>query len=166
MKLTHVIAAGSFAAAAASPASARAEDSTIRPQYQHPSYVFDAEPHFLFGYAGPFDSDHGPAIGFRGTFNVVDHGFIQSINDSVGIGVGVDFAGGRHFIVPVVLQWNFWLSPHWSVFGEPGVAWESGGPNDALPILMAGGRFHFNDRLALTMRAGYPGLSLGLSLLL
>ncbi len=46
MKLAHVVAAGSFALAAASPASACAEDSTIRPQYQHPSYVFDAEPHF------------------------------------------------------------------------------------------------------------------------
>ncbi|MDP9149426.1 MAG: hypothetical protein M3O36_05740 [Myxococcota bacterium] len=166
MHLRTVVGLGCFVAAAGASVTAFAEDPTIRSTYQHPSYVFDAEPHFLFGYAGPFDADHSAAAGFRGTFNILDHGFVQSINDSVGLGVGVDFAGGRHLIVPVVLQWNFWLSPHWSVFGEPGVAWESGGPNDVLPIVMGGGRFNFNDSLALTLRAGYPGLSVGLSILL
>jgi hypothetical protein len=32
-------------------------------------------------------------------------------------------------------------------------------------VFNAGGRFHFNDSLALTMRVGYPSFSLGVSFL-
>jgi hypothetical protein len=50
--------------------------------------------------------------------------------------------------------------------GEPGAAWASGGPNPAISIFAAGARLNFNDRIALALRAGYPGVSLGVSFLL
>ncbi|HTB72126.1 MAG TPA: hypothetical protein VK762_02725, partial [Polyangiaceae bacterium] len=70
-------------------------------------------------------------------------------------------------LVPIVMQWNFWLSTHWSVFGEPGLAFGSGDRSTIVwPVFYAGGRFHFTDRVALTMRLGYPDFSLGVSFLL
>ena len=65
--------------------------------------------------------------------------------------------------VPVVMQWNFWLHRQWSVFGEPGLALShrSGGDFGVSPVFGAGGRFHFNDNLALTLRLGYPSFSVG-----
>src|SRR5690606_19347209 len=78
--------------------------------------------------------------GFRGTIVIVDNGFIGKINNSVGIGFGLDwlvfgddhchgprrnpdFCHDHHQVItPVVLQWNFWLHERWSVFGEPGFA--------------------------------------------
>jgi hypothetical protein len=64
------------------------------------------------------------------------------------------------------MQWNFWLSPHWSVFGEPGIgiaAHHESNRDTLNPLFMAGGRFHFNDKIALTMRLGYPAFSVGAS---
>ena len=79
-------------------------------------------------------------------------------------------------MVPVVMQWNFWLHPQWSVFGEPGVAFHfRGGHSDHFEFdpftFYVGGRFHFNDSIALTVRLGAPLLdnnvfSVGVSFLL
>jgi hypothetical protein len=136
-------------------------------------------------------------------------GFIKSINNSVAISFGVDFmryegygyyryCRGRGCEVyypagyddsfwsvhlPVTMQWNFWLTDKWSVFGEPGLTIRHSFFNDyaycepGFPCnvdrtslyftFFAGGRFHFNDKLALTMRLGHPiDFSLGLSIFL
>ena len=146
--------------------SARADEhSIIRSPGDHPSYVFEAEPHLLLGYAGPFEQDGSPGLGFRGTFHITN-GFIKGINDSVGEGVGIDIGTDGRVLLPVVMQWNFWLSTHWSVFGEPGLAIGSGPRTNLWPAFYAGGRFHFTDRIALTMRIGYPDISVGVSFLL
>jgi hypothetical protein len=70
--------------------------------------------------------------------------------------------------LPAVMQWNFWLHRKWSVFGEPGVAmyFEDGDLEFTPFVLYAGGRYHFTDTIALTMRVGYPTFSLGVSFLL
>jgi hypothetical protein len=149
------------------PGAARAEEhSIIRNHGDHPHYIFEAEPHLILGFAGPFDSSHSVGFGFRGTFHIAD-GFVSSINDSVGVGVGVDFAGSDRVLVPIVMQWNFWLSTHWSVFGEPGFAIASGPRSDFVPFVFFGGaRLHFTPRIALTLRLGYPELTVGVSFLL
>jgi hypothetical protein len=66
------------------------------------------------------------------------------------------------------MQWNFWLDRHWSAFVEPGFAlvFHDHGSFDFNPfIIYAGGRYHFNDHVALTLRLGYPTFSLGASFL-
>lgn len=152
----------------ASAKNARAdEQSLIRTRGEHPDYVFDAEPHGLLGY-GPFNDGILPGAGFRGTFILVQQGFIPSINNSVGVGVGADFffpsTGSVSFVVPAVMQWNFWLSTHWAVFGEPGLALGFGNHHDFVaPVFAAGGRYHFNEHVALTLRIGYPAASVGVS---
>lgn len=145
---------------------AAADQSVIKRPGAHPSYVFEAEPHVLVDL---FD-DFVPGVGFRGTFEIVDNGFISKINNTVGVGVGADLTDNT-LMVPVVMQWNFWLSRNWSVFGEPGVAlkFRDRGKDDTKVdpfIVYAGGRFHFSDRVTLTMRAGRPLASVGVSFLL
>lgn len=149
---------------------ARADESLIKSPGDHPAYRFEAEPHGLIGFGGPFRGGRGQlGAGFRGTVIIVDNGFIKSINNSVGVSFGADmFFPGATVLIPVALQWNFWLSNHWSVFGEPGIviaANRDRGRDLLHPSFWAGGRYHFTDRVALTMRLGYPAFSVGVSFL-
>ncbi len=150
--------------------SARAEQAIIKMPGDHPRYVLEAEPHVLLGFR--HDVRDGPGIGFRATIPIVFNGFVSTINNSVGIGFGFDvdpLRKGDHFSVPVVMQWNFWLSTHWSVFGEPGAAVIFGpgrGERPIWPVLYAGGRLHFSEAIALTLRVGYPDVAVGVSFLL
>jgi len=143
--------------------TAFADTSTIKIPGAHPDYVFEAEPHAI---VAPFDK-FAPGVGFRGTIELVDNGFITTINNTVGIGFGVDWTE-NHFRVPVVMQWNFWLSRNWSVFGEPGglLNFQKNDKLKPAPAFYAGGRFHFNDSITLTMRVGHPTASVGVSFLL
>jgi hypothetical protein len=136
-------------------------ESIIRHPGLHPIYSFEAEPHALFD---PF-FDPEPGIGFRGTVVIVDNGFVKSINNSVGIGFGADWTKSA-IRVPVVMQWNFFLSRDWSVFGEPGFVVRTGRRGHFYPSMYVGGRYHFNDTIALTLRAGFPSFSVGVSFLL
>jgi hypothetical protein len=73
-----------------------------------------------------------------------------------------------YMVLPVVMQWNFFLTHKWSVFGEPGLAfyWDDYSWLRASPVLYLGGRYHFSDKTALTLRLGYPTFSLGFSFML
>ena len=159
------------AAALLSTDHARADESIIKNPGDHPDYRFDAEPHGLIGFGGPFRGGRGElGAGFRGTVIIVDNGFVKSINNSVGITFGGDvFFGRGTLMLPVAMQWNFWLSTHWSVFGEPGLVFAANrDPGRALlhPGFWVGGRYHFNDKISLTMRLGYPAFSIGASFFL
>jgi hypothetical protein len=174
--------------------TASADTSIIQHPGDHPRYVFEAEPHLLFGFIDPpgYADGAGFGLGFRGSIPIVRNGFIPKLNNSVAIGFGVDIARyGRadycvhfddnglcddyghtdsftEFWFPGVLQWNFFLSRNWSVFGEPGVAlYVMDGHLKFDPfVFYAGGRFHITNNIALTMRIGYPTFSLGVSFLL
>jgi hypothetical protein len=178
--------------------SARADTVIIQHPGDHPRYSFEVEPHLLFGFIDPpgYANGAGLGLGFRGSIPIVKNGFVPKINNSVAIGFGLDFAHyGRadwcnhydnnghcddlghgdsftEFWFPVVLQWNFFLSRNWSVFGEPGVAlnyhaWDAPHAFDIAPVaLFVGGRWHFSDKITLTMRIGYPAFSVGCSFLL
>jgi hypothetical protein len=160
--------AASGAALVARPAAA--DQMVIKHPGQHPDYVFEAEPHAILA---PFHDIFPPGLGFRGTIELHDNGFISSINNTVGLTFGMDWLG-KGVWIPVAMQWNFWLSRNWSVFGEPGVAIRVGegfkgrGPNRGIDWLAiwVGGRFHFTDRITLTMRLGRPTISVGVSFLL
>ena len=159
------------AVVALAPTRARADESVIKNPGDHPAYRFEAEPHGLLGYGGPFEkgrSDFG--AGFRGTIIIVDNGFVKTINNSVGIGFGGDvFFRKGTFFIPVVMQWNFWLSTHWSVFGEPGIGIAANPEKQRdtfSPTAYLGGRYHFTDKVSLTLRVGYPSISIGASFFL
>lgn len=176
---------------------ALADTLIIRSPGDHPNYLFEAEPHVLLGLINPpgVGSGTGIGLGFRGTLVLVENGFVPTINNSIGLGFGLDWVHYGHgrahctkdpgpsgvciaddsesvndLWIPVVMQWNFFLSRQWSVFGEPGLAvrYQSVPGDHSLqvdPQLYVGGRFHFDDHMTLTMRLGYPTFSVGVSFL-
>lgn len=174
---------------------AQADRSIIRQPGNHLNYSFEAEPHGIlsfWGVPGPGDGN-GVGVGFRGSIPIVDNGFVKTINNSVAISFGADWVhyevdnwcgawGGpgncfwdddaNILWLPVAMQWNFWLSENWSVFGEPGLALRFNDEHydddvDLDFVFYGGGRFHFGDVASLTMRLGWPSaLSVGVSFFL
>jgi hypothetical protein len=144
----------------ATPRAAHADEQMIiKMPGEHPVYTFEIEPQLLLGWNELKD---GPGVGGRFVVPLINNGFVSSINNSVGIGFGFDvdpIRTGNHFVIPVVLQWNFWLSTHWSVFGEPGVAIVfDNGDGKFGPVVYAGGRYHITKEVAFTLRLGVPAL--------
>jgi len=166
---------------------ARAEELIIKQPEQHPDYVAEIEPHgiFIFGVTvGRLYPGQTATIGFgpgvRANFRLLKNGFIPSLNNSIAVGIGAELSfdtyGNVRLITPVVMQWNFWVTKHWSVMGEPGVAIEfpmstpgvgvayaSNEPIYLSPFFAVGARYSFNEHIALTMRLGYPVTSVGIS---
>ena len=172
--------------------AARADDTIKRPG-DHPMYAVELEPHALLDWYVPYThADLGIGLGGRFSIPIVQNGFIPTINNSVAISFGVDWVhydgcyyGGNctvdylHF--PIVMQWNFFVARRWSVFGEPGISIYHAFYNDCPytvanqvacgtptqtgvePAFYVGGRYHFTDNVALTMRVGFPTLSIGVS---
>jgi hypothetical protein len=133
---------GALALGILSPALSRADDTIKRPG-DHPHYFVELEPHFVLGWASNYyyGDSTGVGVGGRVSINLTHDGFVSSINNSVAIGLGIDwlhydgpscyyyvnrgpcYAGSSadFFQFPVVLQWNFYLAKRWSVFVEPGL---------------------------------------------
>jgi hypothetical protein len=183
----------------------------------HPHYSVELEPHGLWdwGFGPDYVGTDGFGLGARATIPIIQDGPIGSINNSMGIGFGLDWAhysntcyGGYYLpgfphnptyypdcsanslIFPVVMQWNFWLTPVISVFGEPGFAIEHwwvdfsypalpGYPagycppgycsldsTTVIPVIQGGARFMFGKTVGLTVRVGVPYFSVGASFLL
>lgn len=188
-------------AALAGISSTASAESIIKNPGDHPDYKVELEPHGVLGW-GHLYHGQGLGVGLRVTIPIVQNGFIKSINNSVGISFGADWirysdcyyhdknvgygCGASYFTLPVTMQWNFWLTPKWSVFGEPGLYIYHGIYDDdycnvpkgdkgrfcGYPTrtgvdvaFYAGARFHFNETVALTMRLGYPSSSVGVSFL-
>ncbi len=173
------VAAGAFVAATP---NALAVDWVIKSPSQHPSYSAELEPHanfVLYGrrYGSRGINTRNPEFGagFRASIELMDPGFVKKINDTIAITFGVDITNCRYcrrlsddYLIwsPVALQWNFFLTRKWSVFGEVGGIIRGEGLFNYIdidPAVWVGGRFHFNDNVALTIRAGYPFIGVGVS---
>ena len=208
--LRLLFACGALLACLAVSRAARAEESIIRHPGDHPNYSVEIEPHLDFAFFLPTAGSTGVGAGGRLTIPILRNGFVPTINNNVGIGFGVDWAhytgcyyyyyrgpygydcpSFNTFIFPVVMQWNFFLAKQWSVFAEPGLAFEYGTfgtcpgyyldgrgnpqyyPCPVAPnrftfdpfVLFVGGRFHISDGVALTARIGWPYFSIGVSFL-
>jgi hypothetical protein len=156
----------------------------IRNPGDHPDFRAELEPHGLlvpwgdsFGYGhyyGRYDYAAAAGIGFRATIKVADP-VIPRLNNTIGVTFGLDFTNcgycyyGKEqfsFWTPVGAQWTFFLTRKWSVFGDVGAVAFSDGFYHNLwfdPMFEVGGRFHFRDKITLTMRVGYPFITVGVS---
>ena len=182
-----------FAVVSAAGRVAYAQD-TIRSPGDHPDYAVEIEPHVVLGWFNNVDygfaGDAGIGLGVRASIPIVKNGFIPTINNTVAIGFGGDAlyfgCGGGcpqgvwTLYFPVVLQWNFYVAPRFSVFGEPALSLDYAFyPNNTAlfgtracvigsnffpgPVFEVGGRYHINQHLALTARIGYPQITFGVS---
>jgi len=168
-------------------------------------YDLELEPHLVLGTSPP-DPGYGTGagIGVRGSLVILPEGFLPRVNDSVAVGVGIDYgryhggwsvngyrdqclhyepgpagtsvctdvtSGGgtyNYFFMPVVMQWNFWLTRRFSAFGEPGmdIYYVGGHGFNFTPAGYVGGRVKLTERLTLTGRIGYPTLAIGVSFMM
>jgi len=179
-----------LAAGTLAPSVARA-DETIRNPGDHPNYAVEVEPHLNLGWDDLFPGDSF-GFGVRVSIPLLDRGFVKTINDTIAISFGADllhFSGcyipgsscsANFLLLPVAMQWNFYVAHNWSVFGEPGLFIYHGFFNDCpanvqcqntpsetgvQPAIFVGGRYYFNEHTALTMRLGFPTVSIGVSFL-
>ena len=158
---------------------------------QHPQYDFELEAHGIYDWAWPAT---GPGLGVRANIPLFHNGPIDTINNNMAIGFGVDMSwwsyghrvrrfgrrcwddwdgrcSGTTLWIPVVLQWNFYLTEIISVFGEPGAAiryvswYDDSHFHPFVPVFGGGARFQFGDRVGLTVRIGYPYASVGANIL-
>ncbi len=119
----------------AHPARAREIRAELRRPYDHPRYGVELEPHLLVQWGdAPYRTGAGVGIGFRASIPVIDPGPLAKVNNTLAVSFGVDWAHfgdcrwdspgcyGNDFWIPVVMQWNFYLTPWWSVFPELGFA--------------------------------------------
>jgi hypothetical protein len=174
-------------------------EAQIKEPGQHPMYSVEIDPHLLFQYGDRATDDQGLGLGVRASIPFVHNGPVPSINNNIGLSFGADLAffGGDeacrrrgvqfyaddcsawNLWFPATAQWNFFLTPVVSVFGELGVAiqyqhWSfegscSDGPcsateanTDVEPTAFVGGRFLvFGRRAGLTVRLGWPYMSVG-----
>jgi hypothetical protein len=161
----------------------------IRNPNDHPAYRAELEPHGVivpwgntFGY-GRFGRDRyhfNAGVGFRATIEIVDP-VIPRLNNTIGITFGLDITNCGYcypdeysFWFPIGAQWNFFLTRKWSVFAEIGFVPHSNGFFDSRfsdavfvePMFELGGRYHFRDKITLTMRLGIPFVSVGVSFMI
>ena len=171
----------------------------------HRLYGVELEPHLVVewdDYALCANEAFGP--GFRASIPFLDNGPIPRINNNMAIGFGLDWAHAgirsncpQYFnngvfygnnlsadvwTVPVVAQWNFFLLPKISVFGEAGLVLQhrsydnygcangnfcgTASDNGVNGSFSAGGRFLVTDSVGFLLRLGFPYLSAGVSILL
>lgn len=121
-------------------------------------------------------------IGIRADIPLLRDGILANTDDELALSPGADmffsdfypdyYGGGPYVIPSVVLQWNFYLAPNWSVFPEAGVAFYVGDRHwmrrersvYAVADLGLGARYHFSPRNALLARISTPtGLQLGVT---
>ena len=185
----------------ATPALASAQ---IKQPGAHARYAVELEPHLVVQWNeyAPCASD-GIGPGLRASIPFLDNGPVPRINNNMAIGFGLDCAhaslnsgcnrfydNGKYYgngfsadiwLIPVVVQWNFFLLPKVSVFGEAGLVLEhrrydgygcvngfcsTGSDNSVDASFSAGGRFLISDSVGFLLRIGYPYLSAGVSILL
>lgn len=193
--------AASFAVLAVSGAAA----AQIKEPGQHPMYTVEIDPQLVVQYGDRATGDQGLGFGLRAAIPFVHNGPVPTINNNIGISFGADvaFFGGDevcrrrgvqffaddcsayNFWFPATAQWNFFLTPIVSVFGEFGLAlqyqhWSFDGlcgnggnrcsatesNTDVEPTAFVGGRFLiFGRRAGLTARLGWPYLAVGAAML-
>lgn len=180
-------------------------ETIIRQPGNHPPYGVDLEPHLVLSWDDPFYGGSAVGLGVRATIPFLRNGPISTINNDMGIGFGLDWVtrsscnhnyygpGGPAYYnndcsvysiyLPVVLQWNFYITDIITVYGEPGFAiryshaswngyyqngrWDwSDSSTDPILVMSGGAKFMFGKNIGVNVRVGYPYFTVGASFLL
>lgn len=168
------------------------------PGNRAPDYRVELEPHLVLQWTrGPYWNDDGVGVGLRAAIPVMDNGPLPNFPNNLAISFGLDWVhfdgcgrwdedcGANSFLVPVAVQWNFWVTSWLSLFPELGLAiehasWDWVGPADCGPgpdpdycadgsdtdvelVLWIGARFSVSRNIAVMLRLGTPSVLLGVS---
>lgn len=160
---------------------------------RHPRYTAELEPHLVWQWTGDERAHNdGIGMGFRASIPLLQDGPVPTINNSLAISFGIDWAhfpecydygdcSEDDFWVPVVAQWNFYLTSVISIFPEFGLGFRDaiidydgpcrgngcrGSALEVHPVLWFGARFQLANAVALVLRLGTPSLQLGVSFFL
>jgi hypothetical protein len=171
-------------AALSTPAAAQ-----LQAPGRHARYNAELEPHLVWQWNGDEHSaSDGVGIGFRASIPILQDGPVTTINNSLAISFGLDWAhfpdcfgyndcSEDDFWVPITAQWNFYLTPMISLFPEFGLGFRDaifddepcrprgcrGSDLEVRPVLWFGARFRFSNAVGLVLRLGTPSLQLGVS---
>ena len=181
--------------------SAAMAETVIRRPGQHPQYGFEIEPHLAIDWIDSHWTGEGIGPGIHFAIPIMHQGPITSINNNMAIKFGADLTFGNgcywgrypnyysrnycdstSLMLPVALQWNFYVTDIIVPFGEVGMAirhtwWDYDGPcvdgrcgwdesdTYALFYMEAGAKFMFGRNAGLTVRMGYPHVTVGASIL-
>ncbi len=155
----------------------------------HPHYGVELEAH---GSVAAFDKFFvGMGGGVRASVPVWRHAPFARVDNEIGFGIGLDiiqYSAYRPndprdpklqvvaYYVPVYLQWNIWAGSSVSIFLEPTLNWRYATYVDNcptgikcaeatrwIPTGSVGLRFRIVDKIAGTIRIGYPMVNLGVS---
>jgi hypothetical protein len=142
----------------------------LRRPGQHPAYFVELEAHLAFtAFDPPGEARPGAGPGARVSLDLLDNGPIATLNNTLGVSAGVDYiavGGGSHVFIPVLVQYNLWLAERVGVFIEPGIGIIVRDGTFVRPAAYGGMRYMLSDGFALTARLGWPGFTVGASLLL
>ena len=166
-------------------------DAQIGSPGRHPHYHVELEPHLVWQWTGDEAAlDDGIGFGFRASIPLLQDGPVSTINNSLAISFGIDWAwfgdcrayGGdcreNDFWVPITMQWNFFLTSVVSLFPEFGLGFRDaafdydvacsprgcrGSSLEVHPVLWFGARFYLAQSFAIVVRLGTPSLQLGAS---
>lgn len=152
------------------------------------TYAIELEPHLAFGWDNIYGSS-GVGAGMRLGVPVVQD-LPPNVTDNLALTAGADFlhyegcyfrdrCGANYLMFPATMQWNVFPVKRVGIFAEAGafiykgfVDGCTGGPgcerpsNFGLrPTLAFGGRFFVAEHVAVTVRIGYPTITLGASFL-
>lgn len=163
----------------ASASVARGQD--IKDPNGHPDYRVELDAHFtatifrhgLIGFKGGKGKDYFGVPGFgggiRASIELADPMFLPKLNNTIAITFGMDVTScevcrnDAVLYFPIALQWNFFFSKEWAAMGELGPMIRADLGDEVLPDLYTsiGGRYLFGDSGALTLRLGFPFVTLG-----
>lgn len=140
---------------------------------------FLEQPYGYVDFGGGGTARYGlPALGLgaRLYFPLVNDGFAPTLNDEFGVEAGVDLmlrfnvAFYPLIDIPVAALWRLHVTPQVNVYAKAGLGLGLGNRFDA-PVylvgeLLVGVGLRITDTVGLRFEAGYPGVRLGLSLVL
>jgi hypothetical protein len=191
--IRHLLIVGLSVAATSLPVAASADvvvrvEGPRPPRDDASAYPIEIEPHFSFGPENVYGVA-GIGAGLRVGVPLV-RGSLGAAPDNLAVTFGADVlhyencfygndCGANYLMAPVAAQWNVFVARRVSLFAEAGAflykGWFNGcGPGDGpacsaprdfglLPTLAIGGRLHFDNATAFTLRLGYPTTTFGLS---
>jgi hypothetical protein len=116
----------------------------------------------------PGGTNRGAGIGGRVAVPILPR-LILGNRDNLAICAGADYSwtsADRHVWIPVVAQWNIWITSDFSARLEPGVALVVGNGTYVRPAGYLGLRYRVYRHLYITGRVGVPDATIGASLFL